>query len=66
MVQQRRINKEKLPDVSEILPIFKLAPLSEEEIAFKKDSRMKWTEEGPSFGCDFNRVTPPRSLRSTR
>lgn len=43
----------------DLLPIFMLEPLSTEEIQLKQAQNLDYVTEGPSFGCEANRVAVP-------
>ncbi len=53
-------------DNQEQLPLFKLSPITEEELRLKGKTFQKWTSEGPNFGCEINGIKPPRSMSSAR
>ncbi|MDR2981933.1 MAG: hypothetical protein LBV12_06760 [Puniceicoccales bacterium] len=66
-IQQRKTGaKDGAVDNNVELPLFKLAPISDEEMKLKGSSSQKWTREGPNFGCEINNVRTPRSSASTR
>jgi hypothetical protein len=66
MLQQKGKKGDPEPAITEPLPVFKLAPLTPEELALRKGSRMAWSPEGPNFGCEINKVAVPRSVSTFR
>ena len=62
LIQQKSKLATASPPMNVPLPVFKLAPLSPEEMQLKKDMRMAWLPEGPSFGCEINNVSQPRII----
>ena len=47
----------------DLLPIFMLEPLSAEEIKLKQAQNLDYVTEGPSFGCEINKVTVRQTSR---
>jgi hypothetical protein len=54
MIQQKSKLSDALPDNNTPLPIFKLAPLTPDELKIRTGSKMRWVADGPSFGCELN------------
>ena len=44
----------------DLLPVFMLEPMSSEEIQLKQARNLDYVTEGPSFGCELNKVTAPK------
>lgn len=65
-IQKKTYATEKAASNDTKLSLFKLAPITEEELRLKGKSSLQWTSEGPDFGCEINGVKPPRSVNSTR
>jgi hypothetical protein len=64
MIQQRRKVSDVLPGNDVPLPVFKLAPLTPEELKLKQPSKMHWTADGLNFGCEINGVKGAAGERS--
>jgi hypothetical protein len=64
MIQQKSKVPTALPDNNLPLPIFKLAPLSPEELKLKAGSKMHWAADGPSFGLEINGIKSSAGERS--
>lgn len=47
----------------DLLPIFMLEPMSAEEIKLKQAQNLDYVTEGPSFGCEINKVTVRQTSR---
>ena len=44
------------------LSLFKLSPISDEEMKLKGTTQQRWTKDGPDFGCEINNVKSPRGI----
>jgi hypothetical protein len=62
LIQQKSKLATDNPPMNVPLPVFKLEPLSPEEMKLKKGMRMAWLPDGPSFGCEINKVAQPRII----
>jgi len=62
LIQEKAKNSAAEPDMAAPLPVFRLAPLTPEELALKRGATLRWSNDNArNFGCEANGLKSPRS-----